>query len=109
MPEIIAVATAQATTNAYVPGGFMRFKVPTNMTHVVFWIKELDVHTITFKVMGSMDGVDYTSEVIAATDVAKGTQTFTADIVSPWRYLDCQVQAKVGGAQGSVTAYAVGN
>ena len=108
MPEIIGIATNVLTTDNFVPGGCLLFKVPTWMSKVMFWVQELNVNAIEYTIVGSMDGVTY-EEIVAANDVAKNGHEFTAAIEDPWVYLDFQIRANVGAAQGRVTVYAVGS
>jgi hypothetical protein len=108
MPEIIGSAVNQLTTDNFVPGAVLLLKIPSWMKTIIFWVKELNVNAIMYTVTGSVDGSTY-EEIIAANDVAKNGHEFTTAITDPYIYLDFQIKAKVGAAQGRVTVYATGS
>jgi hypothetical protein len=108
MPELIGKTVNQLTTDNYV--SCLLIQPPTRMSKVIFWVNELNANAIEFIIYGSMDGVVYASAaVVANTDVAKNANAFTAAITDPWIFLDLQIRANVGAAQGRVTVYATGS
>jgi hypothetical protein len=106
MPEILGSKAAQTTTDNF--ASELLIKVPSWISRVVYWVKELNVNAIEYTILGSMDGTNYET-VEAANDVAKNGSEFTAALTDPWIYLDFQIKANVGAAQGSVKVYCTGN
>jgi hypothetical protein len=105
MPELIGKVLAKATTDDYASA--LKLQVPTQMQKVMFHLKENDTNDVKYQVLGSMDDVVY-EEVVAEDELLQDASIKLAAIDEPWPYLDLQIKASVGDAQGKVTAYASG-
>jgi hypothetical protein len=104
MTELISQATAVTSATAYASA--LKFQVPPQTGKMMVYIKELGVNSITYKVLGSVNDVDYEDEV----EEAALTNTFaTHEITKAWRFIDVQIKSTVEDSNGQVNIAVSGN
>lgn len=111
MAKLLKSATATTTDNY---ADLLVLTVPYGINQVGVHILENNVNAIKYKVLGSLDGTLFETEIKAETVVAKNGSgvvlpSAVAALGDPFQKISVQIKASVGAAQGNVTATLVGN
>ena len=104
MGDIMGTVT-QTTTNSAV--SILKLTVPSQINEVLIHLKELKVNSVTYTILASNDDVTYET-LLGTTTLLKDASAYQI-VGDSWRFIDIQIAALVGGAQGSVKVVAVGN
>ena len=109
MPIPLKAPTSKTSANTYasVFGGMVRTGAAAKKW--VIRVKENDVNSVTYKILGSIDGTN--TETLGDGDGSGSTGEYALDdatayhtLTDAWPYIDVQVKSTVGGSHGSITA-----
>jgi hypothetical protein len=98
LTELISQANAVTSATAYASA--LKFKVPPQTGKMMIFIKELGVNSITFKVLGSVNDVDYEDET--AEEAVLDDAFDTVEVTKAWLYIDVQIKSTVENSNGKV-------
>jgi hypothetical protein len=104
--ELLGKKLAQLSTAGYLD--LLVLDIPPYVTKLSIYLKENDVASVKYKILGSMDGVVYGYEITGETGIAQDADTYetpttNAKLSDPM--LHVKVQIIDGGGHGSVSGW----
>jgi hypothetical protein len=90
----------QTSTNNYT--SILKTEVPSQITKVLFHLKEQNVNVVKYKILASADDVTYET-LKDETGLLKNGSVYEI-CEDPWRFFDVQIKSAVAGIHGNVKA-----
>jgi hypothetical protein len=105
MTELIASVGPVATGDAY--ASVLQFKVPSQTSKMMIHLKEQDTDAVTWKILGSIDNVNFSEEMAEEEVLEDGFDTH--EVTKAWLFIDVQVKSTVPESPGSVSVAVSGS